>query len=80
LLLLEACSELRKVFGDGVDIVVERADDPEGTDIEPMLFALVQTSLDGQEAAQALDRFNDAWWLDNMARARGALEVSVEFV
>lgn len=78
-LLLEECGELRKVFGRDAEIVVEPTEDPEGADVAPMLFALVRTEMEGREAAEALIRFNDAWWLDNMRRANGKLEVSVEF-
>ena len=78
-LLLEVCVELRKVFGRDAEIAVEPSEDPEGVDVTPMLFALVRTHMDGRAAAETLDRFNDGWWLDNMGRANGKLEVSVEF-
>ncbi|MBI4704639.1 MAG: hypothetical protein HY744_26340 [Deltaproteobacteria bacterium] len=79
LFLPEVCAKVREVFGGDADLALERFDDPEAPQSEPMLFVLVKTRLDGRTAATALERFHEEWWLDNMGRAQGKLEVSVEF-
>jgi hypothetical protein len=75
----ETCRELRKVFGSAGQLAVTRFEDPEAPAGTPALFVLVRTMLDAKAAGDLLDRFDDAFWLDNAPRAGGLLEVSLEF-
>jgi hypothetical protein len=75
----ETCAELRRVFGSAGELAVTSFEDPEAPEGKPALFVLVRTMLDAKAAGDLLDRFDDAFWLDNAPRAGGMLEVSLEF-
>jgi hypothetical protein len=76
-LLHEVAAALRAHFNSDCDVVVEpfqHDDDGEAT-----LFASVRTSLDAEAAAKRMDAFYDTWWLDNLRRFHGRVDVTVEF-
>jgi hypothetical protein len=77
--LEETCAEIRKVFGAATELAVTSFEDPEEPEGKPSLFLLVRTTLDATTAGDLLDRFDEAWWLDNAPRAEGKIEVSLEF-
>jgi len=78
-ILAEAFERLRANFGPDAEVALKRFDDPASEIEDPALYLIVGTRLDAQEARQAMDRFEDDWWLDNVDRAGDHLHVSVEF-
>lgn len=79
-LIQEAASKLCESFGDSAQIVLERFDDPDAEKEDPSLYLVVGTTLRAREARQALDRFEDNWWIDNAERSNNRLHFSVEFL
>ena len=79
-LIQEASKKLRESFGTSARIVLERFDDPETGKEDPSLYLVIETTLKAREARQALDRFEDEWWMDNAARSNDRLHISVEFL
>jgi hypothetical protein len=76
----EAALKLREYFGPGAALALERFRDPEAPSAPEELHLVVQTKLGSDEARAAMDRFDDAWWLDNMERGEHLLHVTMEFV
>lgn len=79
-LIQEAACKLLESFGTSAQIVLERFDDPEAEKEDPSLYLVVGTTLRALDARQALDRFEDNWWMDNAERSNNRLHVSVEFL
>lgn len=75
----ETCAEIREVFGTSGELAIARYQDPDAPESGPSLYLLVRTTLEASIAGPLLDRFDEAWWLDNAPRAQGKLEVSLEF-
>jgi hypothetical protein len=79
-LIQEAACKLRESFGASAQIVLERFDDPEAENEDPSLYLVVETTLRALDARQALDRFEDNWWMENAERSNNRLHFSVEFL
>jgi hypothetical protein len=75
----ETCAAVREVFGAAGKLAVSRYQDPDAPEGGPSLYLLVRTVLDAATAGGLLERFDEAWWLENAPRAGGKLEVSLEF-
>ena len=80
-LINEAADQLARYF-PGAGIRLSHMFDPEGEGEELILGALpyqeVDTDPDVDEAMEALDRFDQDWWLQNVRRANGLLIVTLE--
>ncbi len=76
-LLGEAYQQIQAYFPDS-PCRLEVYTDPETT--ERQLLILIQTQSDFEAAMDRLYQFRDAWWLDNLHRARSKLSIDVEFV
>lgn len=76
----EAIGHLRRIFGNESMFAIERFEDPESPSRKPKLFLFVLTDIDAQRASALLSQFDEEWWLDNVCRAKGNLEVSTEFL
>lgn len=84
--LLRAHPEITPVINEAADQLVrfipdarlslEVVVDPEYGDDEELLLG-VGTSLQGLEALDALDRFDEAWWISNVRRACGLFFVNL---
>jgi len=78
-LLLEAHPHIEKHFGPNPQLALEVIVDPEEEDFEE-LFAYILTTLEPEVALARLDQFDEAWFLDQLARAAGKLNFNLEFV
>jgi transcriptional regulator with XRE-family HTH domain len=80
-LISEAAEQLSKYF-PGAGIRLSHMFDPEGEGEELILAAHVDYGVDSDpnvdEAMDALDRFDQDWWLQNIRRANGLLIVTLE--
>ncbi|MBC7250165.1 MAG: hypothetical protein H5T62_07760 [Anaerolineae bacterium] len=76
-LLLEAHYEIEQHFSPS-QVFLEVITDPEETN-STQLLASIATGLDPDEALDRLERFDEEWWLDALAGARGKLCIDVEF-
>ena len=78
-LLLEAVPYLKEHFGPSPHVELEVIRDPE---IGPTgeLIAYILTPLSVDEAQARLDRLDDEWLLDELDRADGFLNFSLEFI
>ena len=78
--LIEAAEVVPRYFEPDAPLVLEVATDPEADDPVPQLFALIETRLDPEVAADRLDRLDEDWWLDHSPAGPGVLDLDVEFV
>jgi AraC-like DNA-binding protein len=69
-LLVRAKRPLIEAFGEQAIKQLALVSDEEGFET---LFCSVLVSRDMQQARQALRRFDEAWWLDNVKDAAGRL-------
>jgi len=76
----EAYERVTEAFGSSAQIVLDRYDDPEAEEENPILYLVVRTELEADGARQAMNRFDEDWWLANETGAEGHLYVSVEFL
>jgi plasmid stability protein len=77
--IADAAVKLREHFGPGAVLALERFRDPEAPSAPQELHLVVRTALDPGAARAAMDRFDDAWWFDNMERGEHLLHVTMEF-
>lgn len=71
-LLFEAYEQIKRVFREStVEVCLEYDRDPE-EDFEG-LFVIVRTNLPPEESLDLLDRFDEAWFLDNVSGEIGSL-------
>jgi hypothetical protein len=78
-LLVEAHGKIVEFFGEDADMHLEVSDDPDSGG-DRQLYAVIVTSLAAMDAISIQERFDDAWWLDNLMRARGKFNIIVEYV
>ena len=79
-LLLEVRAQVVRFFGPDVPVVLELVQNPEAADALPELFAYIQTRLPVPEAKARLEKLDEQWWLDALARGDGRLNVALEYV
>jgi len=72
-LLIKVQDRLAELFGDG-RIILEGASD------EGQVHVVVETRLPVGEASDILRKFDEEWWLENMAEAHGNLSVVLDFI
>jgi hypothetical protein len=78
-LLVEAHEKIVEFFGEDVNLHLELVDDPDLRG-DRQLYAVIFTPLSVKEAITIQEQLDDAWWLDNLARARGKFNIIVEYV
>jgi hypothetical protein len=78
-LLVEAHDQIVEFFGEGADVHLEVCDDPDSGG-DRQLYAVIVTSLAAKDAIPLQEHLDDAWWLDNLMRARGKFNIIVEYV
>jgi hypothetical protein len=79
-LVMDAFERIPRYFGDTARFALERFVDPEEAAEEPLLYLVVGTTLSASEARDALDRFDEEWWLDNVDRGQNRIHLSLEFL
>ncbi|MCI0614559.1 hypothetical protein L0244_16350 [bacterium] len=79
LILREAHHKIKNHFGFDTEIALEVFTDPEGDDGQK-LFALIFTALPVNEALERLEQLDQEWWLDTTTRAKGRLNIDVEYI
>ena len=77
--IAEAVGELLRYFAESSEVFLDRFDDPESEEEDPILYLVVRTSLKAGQARVALERFHEEWWTANEDRNEDRLFVSVEF-
>jgi len=77
--LKEAFGPLRDIFGEKGKASLSVTTDPEVEDWEYLVVA-IHTTLPADQAQAQLDAFGEAWWLENLPRAKGKLLFTLEFV
>lgn len=78
--LHETAAKVRESFGRETALALATFQERESSSAPVEFFLLVKTPLDVPEARARMDRFDDAWWLDNMNRFDGLLHVALEFI
>src|SRR4051794_22363447 len=68
-LLFEAREQIKSRFLEAV-IFVEVENDPDTPAVYRLLVS-IGTTLNAEETLQALDQFDQEWWLKNLDRAKG---------
>jgi hypothetical protein len=76
-LLTQSFLVITKEFGSGDHPVLEIVTDPNSS--TPELICRIETALPFDTAISALERFDDNWWLDYAATARGRLNFDISF-
>jgi len=62
-LLVEAEPHIRRVFGEGVEVLLDMTPDASGSD-HPFLYARIWAGEARLEVSRKLRRFDERWWLD----------------
>jgi hypothetical protein len=78
-LLVEAHDKIVEFFGEDADVHLELYEDPDFR-ADRQLYAVIFTPLAAKDAIPIQERFDDAWWLDNLAKAHGKFNIIVEYV
>lgn len=78
-LLVEIRAKVSEMFGAATQIRLDLLDDPEFLG-QPKLYAVILTPLAAEAALALQARLDDDWWLDNLDRAQGKLNLCVEYV
>jgi hypothetical protein len=76
-LLVEAHQHIRECFPTA-ELVLDLLHDREVDGWEELAI-LIRTDLAVEEAGAALDRLDEAWWLDRLPDARGELSIDLQF-
>ncbi len=79
-LLTEACAKVTQHFGNTALVALEQFVDPDEPTAEPLLYLVIGTDLTARAAREALDRFQDDFWLDNVDRGGDKVHLTLEFV
>jgi hypothetical protein len=61
------------------DLFLDVVIDPEIAN-ERQLVIFIAIKDNAEEASEALDKFDEEWWMDNMNRAQGSLCITLEFI
>lgn len=77
-ILFEAHKQIKKIFGEVVNLSLEINYDPE-EDFEG-LFVIIETNLSPEGALDLLDRFDEEWWLDVDFETRCIMGVTVRII
>lgn len=77
--LLGAETALIDAFRTRVDLSLDLVRDPEHEEAEPELFGYVRSALQLEEALAAVDRFDQAWFIDNLDILAGRLSFDLKF-
>lgn len=78
-LLVEIRAKVSEMFGAATQIRLDLLDDPEFLG-QPKLYAVILTPLAAEAALALQGRLDDDWWLDNLDRAQGKLNLCLEYV
>ena len=78
-LLVEIRAKVSEVFGAATQVRLDLLDDPEFLG-QPKLYAVILTPLAAEVALALQARLDDDWWLDNLERAQGKLNLCLEYV
>jgi hypothetical protein len=76
-LLFVAYGVIRQHFGSGVEMALEVVADPEALG-DKQLFVLIRTELPRKVAREQLAELDQAWWLNELPRAEGKMEIALE--
>ena len=79
-LLLEAETEIHRVFGPQITLTLDMTFDPDNGMDCGELFALIGTSEAAAAALEKLDRLDETWWRAASRRAQGKMNIDVEFL
>ena len=79
--LIDVLSDLRGKLRDYFDeqVALELTTEPDDAYARE-LFARIMTRMPPSQALELLDKFDDDWWLDAASRARGDLNVTLEYL
>ncbi len=78
-LLKEIPAQIRKFFGNGQKLILEFFWNPEDPAWH-QVHVLVPTKLSVDEAFATMEKFDEAWWLENFARADMKLQILKEYI
>lgn len=76
-ILLEANDPLKTSFGKSAIKALSLLHDEEGA---VTLFCMILVPGNAETARQALDRFDEEWWLERCQRVAGQLNFDIEFI
>ncbi len=77
-LIEEARIRLNQAFGPSAEIAVKTSVDPNEPEGTPITFVVARIDMEPAEAGAILDRLDDDWWLDQLPRAEGRVNISYE--
>lgn len=75
-ILTEAPNQIKKVFGNKVNMSLEIHSDPEENNKE--LFVIIRSKFTPKKARQLIDRLDDEWFLDQLDNTQGYLCITEE--
>lgn len=78
-LLKEIPTQIRKVFGKRQNLALEFFWNPEDPTWH-QIHVLVPTKLSVDEAFSEMEKFDNAWWLENFGRANMKLQILKEYI
>lgn len=78
--IADACAKIGDFFGASVQIALDRFVDAEDTEADALLYIVIGTQMGAAAAGDALDRFQEEWWLDNVERGQDKVHVSLELL
>ena len=77
-LVEEARQRLSAAFGAAAVIRVHRSNDPAEPEAAPITFVTATVKMEPDQAMAIMDRLDDEWWLDQLPRAEGRVNISFE--
>ena len=69
--LREAIPHLTEFFGSNVKVVLDTANDPEGTTNSKQMFGYIQTEFSPEDSFKYMNLFDDAWFIDQFQLVEG---------
>lgn len=78
-LLLEAHRNIMKYFPGNSQVYLTVATDPEDLSADQLVVSIA-TDLDPEQATNALDGFDEQWWLKSLRSMQGKLCITLELL
>ena len=79
-LIAETCRKIPEFFGAGTRFALEAMVDVGEVRVEQLLYLVIGAELNASDAGQALDRFQEEWWIDNVDRGQGSVHIGLELL
>lgn len=78
LLIEEAKQKLQDAFGSTAEIYTKLSIDPSEPKAAPITFVVARVSMSTAQSSAIMDRLDEEWWLDQLDRAEGKVNITFE--